>query len=74
MPAKMVRKVLPTGDSKAIALPPDWLRMFKLKQGDYVEVVYNAIVIIKPPRLRLDTEFLRKELELIAHLEEETVE
>ena len=70
MPAKIVRKVLRSGDSKVAALPPDWLRMFKIDLGDTVEVIYDSIVIIKPPHLKLDPDFLKKELDLIVELEE----
>lgn len=66
----MQRKILKTGDSKAAALPPDWLRMFQIEVGDNVEMIYNSIVIIKPQNFKLDPEFLRKEFDLIMQLEE----
>lgn len=72
MPAKVERKLLRVGDSKATALPPDWLRMFNLQIGDSVDIVYNSIVIIKPRGFQLDPEFLRKEFDLILKLEKET--
>lgn len=71
LPAKIVRKVLKSGDSKVAALPPDWLRMFKIEIGDNVDVVYNSIVIIKPRGFHLDPEFLKKEFDLILQLEKE---
>ena len=74
MPAKIVRKVLRSGDSKVTALPPDWARMFDISIGDTVEVVYNAIVIIKPLGFKLDPEFLKKEFDLILQLEKEKAE
>ena len=70
MPAKIERKILKTGDSRSAALPPNWLRMFKLKAGDAVDIIYNAIVIVKPKGFKLDKEFLLKELNLIIELED----
>jgi len=69
MPARMERKILKNGDSKTAALPPDWLRMFGLNVGDSVDVFYNSIVIIKPKHFKLDSDFLKKEFELILRLE-----
>jgi len=69
MPAKIVRKILQSGDSKCAALPPDWLRIFKIRTGDNVDVLYNSIVIIKPRDFQLDPEFLKKEFALILELE-----
>lgn len=70
MPAKIVRKVLRSGDSKVAALPPNWLRMFKIEIGDNVDMLYNSIVIIKPRGFQLDPEFLKKEFDLILELEQ----
>lgn len=69
MPAKIDRKILRSGDSKVTALPPDWLRAFKINIGDKVEVFYNSIVIIKPKNFKLDPDFLKKEFDLIMELE-----
>lgn len=69
MPAKIERKILKIGDSKVAALPPDWLRMFKLDIGDSVELFYDSIVIIKPKNFALDSDFLKKEFDLILKLE-----
>ena len=69
MPAKIQRKIIKIGDSKVAALPPDWLRAFRLEAGDKVEVLYNAIVIIKPQGFPLDPDFLKKEFDLILQLE-----
>lgn len=71
MPAKMERKILRSGDSKVAALPPDWLRMFRIKLGDTVEILYNSIVIIKPKGFHLDPDFLKKEFDLIMELEKQ---
>ena len=71
MPAKIQRKVLQSGDSKVAALPPDWLRMFRIKLGDNVDLIYNSIVIIKPRGFQLDPDFLKKEFDLILELEKE---
>jgi antitoxin component of MazEF toxin-antitoxin module len=69
MPAKIQRKILRSGDSKAAALPPDWLRMFNLNVGDDIDVFYNSIVIVKPKDFKLDSNFLEKEFALIMDLE-----
>jgi len=71
MPAKITRKVLRSGDSKVTALPPDWVRMFRINSGDSLEVLYNTIVIIKPPNLQLNPDFLKEEFALIMQIEEE---
>jgi len=41
------RKLLQSGDSICVALPPSWLRYFKLKVGDEVEVVSNNEVTVR---------------------------
>jgi antitoxin component of MazEF toxin-antitoxin module len=69
MPARIERKILETGTSRAVALPPDWMRALKLDKGDPVDVLYNFIVLVKPKNVKLDPEFLRKELEILANLE-----
>jgi len=70
MPAKVSRKLLRVGDSKAIALPPDWLRALKIDVSDTVDVLYDFIVLIKPKGMKLDPDFLIKELRIISELEE----
>lgn len=70
LPSKIVRKVRKSGDSKVAALPPDWMRMFKINVGDRVDVLYNSIVIVKPRGFKLDPEFLKKEFDLILQLEQ----
>ena len=69
MPAKTCRKILKSGTSKVIALPPDWLKAFNLKTGDDVEVLYNFIVLVKPKNVEVDFKFLKKELEILEQLE-----
>lgn len=69
MPAKLIRKVLRSGDSKAVTLPPDWARIFSINIGDAVDLLYDTIVIIKPRGIKLDPDFLLKEFELILSLE-----
>ena len=61
IPAKTKRKILKSGGSRVIALPPDWLCALGLKPGDDVEVLYGSIVIIKPKHVDLDAEMLRRE-------------
>jgi len=69
LPAKIERKILQSGSSKVAALPPDWLRAFKLEAGDTVEIFYDLVVIVKPKGLEIDPNFLANELKLIAELE-----
>jgi len=69
MPAKIERKILRSGDSKVMALPPDWLRAFNINVGDDIIMIYNTIVIVKPKGFKLDPAFLRKEFALIIQLE-----
>ena len=69
MPARIKRKILRNGDSKTVALPPDWLRMFNLDSGDDVDMFYSSIVIIKAKDFRIDSDLVRKELDLIIELE-----
>ncbi|MHA1711542.1 MAG: AbrB/MazE/SpoVT family DNA-binding domain-containing protein [Candidatus Freyarchaeota archaeon] len=71
MPAKIDRKILQSGSSKVAALPPDWLRAFKLEVGDQIEIFYDSVVIVKPKGLKVDPNFLVKEFKLMAELEEE---
>lgn len=73
LPAKIERKILKSGDSKAAALPPDWLRMFNLDVGDNIDIFYNSIVIVKPQGFKLDPDFLKKEFSLILELEKRAV-
>lgn len=70
MPAKIVRKVRQSGDSKVMAVPPDWARMFNVKVGDSITCLYDTIIIYKPPGLKLDPEFLKKEFAMILELEQ----
>lgn len=70
MPAKIERKILKSGDSKCTALPPDWLRIFKIDVGDKVDILYNSIVIVKPKGFKLDADFLKKEFALMMELEQ----
>ena len=69
MPAKIDRKVLRSGDSKVTALPPDWLRAFNINIGDTVEILYDFVILIKPKGIKLDPDFLSKELKIMADLD-----
>jgi antitoxin component of MazEF toxin-antitoxin module len=70
MPAVSKRKVLKVGGSRTVALPPQWLDAFNLTIGNEVEVVYDSIVLIRPAGMKLDHILLKKEIELLATLEE----
>ena len=71
MPAKTERKILQSGDSKVMALPPDWLRAFNLKIGDVIEILYDSVILIRPKGLKLDADFLNKELGIMINLEKD---
>jgi antitoxin component of MazEF toxin-antitoxin module len=71
LPAKTERKILEAGTSKAVALPPDWLRALRLDKGDTIEVLYDYIVLIKPKNVKFDLAFLSKELEILASVDAE---
>jgi antitoxin component of MazEF toxin-antitoxin module len=66
MPARSDRRILAVGSSKAVALPPDWLRAFRLDVGDEIEVLYDSVVVVKPVALQIDEHFLRKEFHQLA--------
>ena len=65
MPAKNLRKILKVGCSRAISLPPDWLRAMCLKKGEIVEVLYNSVVIVKPQGMEVDFDVLKREWEFV---------
>ena len=71
IPAKTTRKIRQTGGSKGVTLPPDWLRALGLDVKDSVDVLYNFVVLIKPKGLKLDPDFMAKELKVLANLEAE---
>lgn len=47
-PMAEIRKLIKTGDSTAVTLPPSWLKRYGLKAGDRVAVVTDGIVKIIP--------------------------
>jgi len=69
MPAKIERKILRSGSSKVVALPPDWLRAFNINVGDKIELLYGLVVIVKPKGFKFNLDLLRRELDLIMELE-----
>lgn len=66
MPSKIDRKILRSGDSKVVGLPPNWLRMNRLKVGDTVALYYGSVVLIVPKNFVFDPEFLSKEFQLLS--------
>ena len=52
MPNLYQRKILRTGDSLVVALPPAWLRYYNLKEGDTVELISNDEVVVKVVKKR----------------------
>lgn len=65
MPACSRRRIMAVGGSKVVAMPPDWLAAFELHLGDTVEVIYDSVVLIKPQEMRIDPDFLCKELAIL---------
>ena len=65
MTAKNIRRILKSGSSKTVALPPDWLRALKLGLGDPVEVFYDSIVLVVPKDGRIDLDYINKELTIL---------
>ena len=51
MPHEEIRKIIRVGEtSYAVILPKAWLRFYKLTNKNYVEVVSNGTVTIRPLR------------------------
>jgi antitoxin component of MazEF toxin-antitoxin module len=48
MPIPENRPLFRTGDSLAVTLPKVWIRHFRLRAGDRVEIVVNEELIIRP--------------------------
>lgn len=70
MPSKIVRKIMKSGGSVVVSLPPDWLKMFRLNIHDSIDMIYGSVVLIKPLDFKIDSETLKHEIDLIAKLEE----
>ena len=71
MAMKIQRKILRSGDSKVVALPPNWCRFFNLSVGDTVEVYYGSVIFIVCKDTKLCEDLLIKELKLIRNMETE---
>ena len=54
MPVVAERKLFATGDSLAITLPKDWIKTFKLKAGDSLEIVLEDELVIRVKKECLD--------------------
>jgi len=65
MPAKNTRRILKSGSTKTVALPPDWLRALKLGLGDPVDVFYDSIVLVVPKDSEIDVDYVTKELSIL---------
>ena len=68
MPARVGRSVFKTGNGLAVALSPGWLRLFGIKDGDKVDLIYYSVIIIKQKELILDPFFLKKGSEFVIKL------
>jgi len=47
MPITESRPLFKTGDSLAVTLPKSWIRYFKLKAGDRVEIVVDEDIVVR---------------------------
>jgi hypothetical protein len=50
MPSKRNAKVVRFGKSLAIFLPVDWVRGNGIEKGSVLEIVYDGVVTVKPPK------------------------
>lgn len=48
MPHKDIRKIIKVGDSLAVTISPAWLRYYNLHEKDFVIVVSDGQITIKP--------------------------
>lgn len=48
MPTLELRAIYQHGGSYVVAIPKGWLRFHKLQQGDYVEILTNGDLTIRP--------------------------
>ena len=48
MPAKEVRKIIPTGNSVAVTIPKAYARYHDLKPGESVEIFYDDLLLVIP--------------------------
>lgn len=39
------------GNNFAITLPKSWTNFFKMKKGEKLEVRYNGVLVVLPPRI-----------------------
>ncbi len=59
------RKIIIVGDSKAVTLPPEWVKLLKCRE---VELIYDDILLIIPNRERAEKiadELIKKAVENI---------
>jgi len=47
MPIVVERKLFATGDSLAVTLPKSWVRYFRLKAGDTVEITADGELTVR---------------------------
>ena len=50
MPSKRNGKVVELGRSLAFILPRDWARFYGIEKGAVLEIVYDGVVTVKPPK------------------------
>jgi antitoxin component of MazEF toxin-antitoxin module len=68
LPAFSVRRILAVGGSKAVAMPPGWLKMYGLELGDTVELYADSLLFLKPKSIEIDFELVRRELVMLANI------
>ena len=68
MPIVLERKLVKTGTSTTINLPPDWLRTLKLGVGDVVELLCDSVIVVRRKDLEFDAEMLKREIDTLHQL------
>ena len=65
---RLERRLVKTGSSSTINLPPDWLRTLKLKAGDSVELLCDSVVIVRRKEIEFDVEMLKTEIDTLGKI------
>jgi antitoxin component of MazEF toxin-antitoxin module len=65
MPIVSFRKIIRTGGSRTVALPPAWLNALDLKLGSVLLMVADGVILITPPGMKLQPKQLDPLIEVI---------
>ena len=65
MPIVNMRKVIQAGGSKAVALPPAWLRALNLDLGSDLLLVADGAILIVPQNMRLQSKSLEHLVQVV---------